>query len=125
MAWGTGKPRTGRSCATSSRPFAPRGSRPTTPLRTCQCPGTERRYPVVSEASSHKGSGVMRRLVSVLALLASGAVMVLAATPAAACGGLVAPNGAVRLDRTTTLAAYHDGVEHYVTSFQYAGGVAN
>jgi hypothetical protein len=37
----------------------------------------------------------------------------------------VAPNGAVRLDRTTTLAAYHDGVEHYVTSFQYAGGVTN
>jgi Uncharacterized protein conserved in bacteria (DUF2330) len=44
------------------------------------------------------------------------------ATPAAACGGLVAPNGSVQLDRTTTLAAYHDGVEHYVTSFQYAGG---
>ncbi len=67
----------------------------------------------------------MRRLLSVLALLAAGALMVVAATPAAACGGLVAPNGAVRLDRTTTLAAYHDGVEHYVTSFQYAGGITN
>lgn len=43
------------------------------------------------------------------------------AAPAAACGGLVGPNGAVRLVRTSTLAAYHDGVEHYVTSFQFAG----
>ena len=34
----------------------------------------------------------------------------------------MAPNGAVRLLQTTTLAAYHDGVEHYLTSFQYAGG---
>jgi hypothetical protein len=67
----------------------------------------------------------MRRLVPLFALIAAGAVVVAAATPAAACGGLVAPNGAVRLDRTTTLAAYHDGVEHYVTSFQYAGGVTN
>jgi hypothetical protein len=28
----------------------------------------------------------------------------------------------VNLGRTTTLAAYHDGVEHYVTSFQFQGG---
>jgi hypothetical protein len=41
--------------------------------------------------------------------------------PAAACGFLVAANGAVSLLRTSTLAAYHDGVEHYVTSFQFAG----
>jgi hypothetical protein len=33
----------------------------------------------------------------------------------------VAANGAVSLLRTTTLAAHHDGVEHYVTSFQFAG----
>src|SRR5262249_4424428 len=38
---------------------------------------------------------------------------------ASACGFLVAPNGAVHLVRTTTLAAYHDGVEHYVTSFEF------
>jgi uncharacterized protein DUF2330 len=38
-----------------------------------------------------------------------------------ACGSLVAPNGAVRLVRTSTLAAYHGGVEDYVTSFQFAG----
>ncbi|HVF76389.1 MAG TPA: DUF2330 domain-containing protein [Acidimicrobiales bacterium] len=43
---------------------------------------------------------------------------------ASACGGLVAPNGTVRLLRTATLAAYADGVEHYVTSFQFAGGGA-
>ncbi len=56
----------------------------------------------------------------------SGVTVGLAATavgigPAAACGFLVAPNGAVNLLRTSTLAAYHDGVEHYVTSFQFAG----
>jgi hypothetical protein len=50
---------------------------------------------------------------------------VLLAAPALACGGLVAPNGAVVLQQTTTLAAYHDGVEHYVTSFEYAGGPTN
>ncbi|HEX2196623.1 MAG TPA: DUF2330 domain-containing protein [Actinomycetota bacterium] len=44
------------------------------------------------------------------------------AAPAWACGGLIAPNGTVNLVRTTTLAGYHDGVEHYVTSFEYAGG---
>ena len=67
----------------------------------------------------------MRRLLT----LATGAgiamaAAVLTAGPAAACGGLVAPNGTVRLLRTSTLAAYVDGVEHYVTSFQFAGGGA-
>ncbi|MGH9178884.1 MAG: DUF2330 domain-containing protein [Acidimicrobiales bacterium] len=52
------------------------------------------------------------------------AAAVLTAGPAAACGGLVAPNGTVRLLRTSTLAAYAGGVEHYVTSFQFAGGGA-
>jgi len=46
----------------------------------------------------------------------------LAATPALACGGLIGPNGAVNLLRTTTFAGYHAGVEHYVTAFQFAGG---
>ena len=36
-------------------------------------------------------------------------------------GGLVTPNGTVSLLKTTTLAAYHEGVEHYVTSFEFAG----
>ena len=48
--------------------------------------------------------------------------LLLAVTPTLACGGLIGPNGAVNLLRTTTLAGYHDGVEHYVTAFQFAGG---
>jgi hypothetical protein len=46
----------------------------------------------------------------------------LVVTPVLACGGLIGPNGAVNLLRTTTFAGYHDGVEHYVTAFQFAGG---
>jgi Uncharacterized protein conserved in bacteria (DUF2330) len=42
-----------------------------------------------------------------------------------ACGGLVAPDGDVRLERASTLIAWHDGVEHYLTSFAYQGSVAN
>jgi hypothetical protein len=49
-------------------------------------------------------------------------VPVLGAGPALACGGLVGPGGTVQLARTTTLAAYHGGVEHYVTAFEYRGG---
>jgi hypothetical protein len=41
---------------------------------------------------------------------------------ALACAGLIGSNGAVNLGRTTTLAAYHDGVEHYVTAFKFQGG---
>jgi hypothetical protein len=43
------------------------------------------------------------------------------AGPAAACGGLIGENGTIQLVRTTTLAAYHDGVERYVTSFEFTG----
>lgn len=52
-----------------------------------------------------------------------GAMMALAITaaPAVACGGLVGANGTIQLTRTTTLAAYHDGVERYVTSFEFSG----
>jgi Uncharacterized protein conserved in bacteria (DUF2330) len=63
-----------------------------------------------------------RRSLLVAAL--GGAVLLLGAQPAMACGGLVGPGGTVRLARTTTLAGYHDGVEHYLTSFTYAGGGA-
>src|SRR3989440_26898 len=45
--------------------------------------------------------------------------------PAFACGGLVAPNGAIRLSRATTLVAWHNGIEHYMTSFTYQGDVSN
>ncbi len=44
-----------------------------------------------------------------------------AAGSALACGGLVTPNGTINLLKTTTLAAYHNGIEHYVTSFEFAG----
>jgi hypothetical protein len=62
----------------------------------------------------------MRRLIMALAAVTLG----LAATagPTLACGGLIGPNGAVNLLRTTTFAGYHQGVEHYVTSFEFAGG---
>ena len=59
-----------------------------------------------------------------LLLAAMAGVALLGAQPAMACGGLVGPGGTVQLARTTTLAGYHDGVEHYLTSFTYAGGGA-
>ena len=49
------------------------------------------------------------------------AVVAMTAAPAGACGGLVGENGTIKLTRTTTLAAYHDGVERYVTSFEFSG----
>jgi Uncharacterized protein conserved in bacteria (DUF2330) len=58
---------------------------------------------------------------SVLALI-SVAMVVLAAAPAWACGGLLNPRGNINLVKTTTFAGYRAGVEHYVTSFEYAGG---
>ena len=62
----------------------------------------------------------MRR--PLLSLAAAVAAVLITAAPALACGGLIGPNGAVNLLRTTTFAGYHDGVEHYVTSFEFAGG---
>ena len=61
----------------------------------------------------------MRR--TLLAMLTGALVAVTGAGPAWACGGLIGRNGSVNLVRTTTLAAWHDGVEHYVTAFQFAG----
>jgi hypothetical protein len=57
-----------------------------------------------------------------IALAAALLLVAISAAPALACGGLIGPNGAVNLLRTTTFAGYHDGVEHYVTSFEFAGG---
>src|SRR5437667_259776 len=62
----------------------------------------------------------MRAFLAGLAALV--ATFVAAAQPAAACAGLIGPNGAVNLLRTSTFAGYHDGVEHYVTAFKFAGG---
>ena len=63
----------------------------------------------------------MRRRMAT-ALLGAALATLLVAGPTLACGGLIGPNGAVNLLRTTTLAGYADGVEHYVTAFQFQGG---
>jgi hypothetical protein len=64
----------------------------------------------------------MTRTVRRIAVTAIAAALVLVPVGSAfACGALIAPNGTISLTRTTTLAAYHDGVEHYITSFEYAG----
>ena len=55
------------------------------------------------------------------ALAAATTAILVTAAPAMACGGLVGENGTIQLTRTTTLAAYHDGIEHYVTSFEFSG----
>ena len=57
----------------------------------------------------------------IAATLVATAIVAAMAAPAGACGGLVGENGTIRLERTTTLAAYHDGVERYVTSFEFSG----
>ena len=64
----------------------------------------------------------MRR--ALVAVMVVGVAVVASAGPALACGGLIGRNGAVNLARTTTLAAYADGVEHYVTSFEFNGAGA-
>lgn len=61
----------------------------------------------------------MRRPLLVTTIVTA---VLLVASPALACGGLINANGSVTLVRTTTLAAYHAGIEHYVTSFEFAGG---
>ena len=62
----------------------------------------------------------MKRRLAVTVSLAVPAVL-LAPAVADACGGLVGENGTIQLVRTTTLAAYSDGVERYVTAFQFTG----
>ena len=62
----------------------------------------------------------MRRFIAGAAALV--AAFVVSTQPVAACAGLIGPNGAVNLLRTTTFAGYHDGIEHYVTSFKFQGG---
>jgi len=47
--------------------------------------------------------------------------VLLAPAVADACGGLIGENGSIQLVRTTTLAAYSDGVERYVTAFEFTG----
>src|SRR5881397_2326619 len=65
----------------------------------------------------------MRLLFSTIPFLAALTVVSLLhdSGSAEACAGLIGSNGAVNLGRTTTLAAYHDGIEHYVTAFEFQG----
>jgi len=62
-----------------------------------------------------------RALARCAVVVAVPAAVALVAAPAGACGGLVGANGTIHLTRTTTLAAYHDGLERYVTSFEFSG----
>ena len=67
----------------------------------------------------------MRTLLAItsgVCVLVMAALLLASPRPAAACAGLIGSNGAVNLGRTTTLAGYHEGVEHYVTAFQFQGG---
>jgi hypothetical protein len=64
---------------------------------------------------------VFGALVGPLALGSTLALVVADAAPAGACGGLVGENGTIELVKTTTLAAYTDGIERYVTAFEFTG----
>jgi hypothetical protein len=66
-----------------------------------------------------KEDGMRRFILGAAAIVAA---IIVTAQPAAACAGLIGPNGAVNLLRTTTFAGYHDGIEHYVTAFKFQGG---
>ena len=66
----------------------------------------------------------MRTLLTSLTIAVAIAAAGVLTNPGAvlACAGLIGSNGAVNLGRTTTLAAYTEGTEHYVTSFEFQGG---
>src|SRR4051812_14617689 len=89
--------------------------------------GNRTAEPVVGPSTHlQPGGSVMVLNLRRMLRLAAGAVAVpavvaAAAAPAGACGGLVGENGSIQLTKTTTLAAYHDGVERYVTSFDFSG----
>jgi hypothetical protein len=62
---------------------------------------------------------MMKRLTTAVFLAIP--TVFLAPAVADACGGLIGENGTIQLVRTTTLAAYSDGVERYVTAFEFTG----
>jgi len=62
-----------------------------------------------------------KKFIAVVIALALCAIQ---AVPAFACGGLLAPDGDVRLARAATLVAWHDGIERYFTSFAYQGNAS-
>ncbi|HEU5199238.1 MAG TPA: DUF2330 domain-containing protein, partial [Ktedonobacterales bacterium] len=63
---------------------------------------------------------MLLKKITACALMALG-LLTAQTLPALACGGLIAPDGDVRLDRAATLIAWHNGIEHYMTSFAYEG----
>lgn len=63
----------------------------------------------------------MKRITTTVGLTL--VAMFVAAPAALACGFLVSPNGSVRLGETTTLVAWEDGVERYITNFTFEGPV--
>ncbi|MGZ4757851.1 MAG: DUF2330 domain-containing protein [Acidimicrobiales bacterium] len=83
-------------------------------MRTRSARGVDARHD-----SSRRARATAPRIVA--AALVATAIVAAVAAPAGACGGLVGENGTIRLERTATLAAYHDGVERYVTSFEFSG----
>src|SRR5436309_3352228 len=78
----------------------------------------------LSDIERYRQEGAMRLLFGTIPFVAAliAAVLLQGSGSAEACAGLIGSNGAVNLGRATTLAAYHDGVEHYVTAFQFQGG---
>jgi hypothetical protein len=62
---------------------------------------------------------MMKRFTTAVSLAIP--TVLLAPAVADACGGLIGENGTIQLVRTTTLAAYSDGVERYVTAFEFTG----
>ena len=64
---------------------------------------------------------MIHRLRLLLAIPIAGLALAFGAGPALACGALVAPNGSVRLGQTTSFVSWHDGIEHYLTSFSFQG----
>src|ERR1700680_5028811 len=62
---------------------------------------------------------MLRMLKRIVPLVIALGLFAFQTVPAFACGGLFAPNGAIRLSRATTLVSWHDGIERYMTSFTY------
>ncbi|HVC39167.1 MAG TPA: DUF2330 domain-containing protein [Candidatus Dormibacteraeota bacterium] len=64
---------------------------------------------------------MIRRIRLWLAIPVAAFALTLGASPALACGALVAPNGSVRLGQTTSFVSWQGGLEHYLTSFSFQG----
>ena len=63
----------------------------------------------------------MRRFTAMTTMLIG--LLLTGAMTAQACGFLVAANGAVRLEKTTTFVAWENGIERYITNFAFSGEV--